>query len=285
MKRAALGFVGVVLWAGVCAAGAERAHLDTEGLPRYLRDRGTGVPSSVFGTYVQPGQFLVYPFFEYVINSNAEYNPADYGYVGEQDYRGELVIFEELLFLGYGISDRWSVEMEAAITQTSLEKSPEDTSNFPNKLEESGLGDVELQLRYRWTHETESHPEVFSYFEPIVPTQDEGSLIGTTDWEFKFGTGLVRGFGFGTMSARAAIEYTLADEKLEVGEVAIEYLRRLSPTWRVFAAVEGTQDEYECIQSAQWHFTGSSFVHLVNAFGLTSKANDWAPEIGVMFGF
>lgn len=34
----------------------------SEELPRYLRDRGTGVATSMFGTFIEPGQFLFYPF-------------------------------------------------------------------------------------------------------------------------------------------------------------------------------------------------------------------------------
>jgi hypothetical protein len=33
--------------------------------PTYLEDRGTGIPTSMFGTYVRRGELLVYPFFEY----------------------------------------------------------------------------------------------------------------------------------------------------------------------------------------------------------------------------
>jgi len=80
--------------------------------------------------------------------------------------------------------------------QASLEKSDEDTSNMPDKIEESGLGDVEGQVRYRWFGEKEYRPEVFSYFETVFPTQDEGSLIGTSDWEFKLGVGMIKGFSW-----------------------------------------------------------------------------------------
>jgi hypothetical protein len=47
--------------------------------------------------------------------------------------------------------------------------------------------------------------------------------------------------------------------------------------------VEGTQDELELITEAQWHITDRIFVKLNNALGITSKATDWAPEIGIMF--
>ena len=66
---------------------------------------------------------------------------------------------------------------------------------------------------------------------------------------------------------------------------AVEYLRRLSPTWRVYGGVEGTQDEVELITEAQWHLSPAMFLKLNSSFGLTSKATDWAPEVGIMFAF
>ena len=77
----------------------------------------------------------------------------------------------------------------------------------------------------------------------------------------------------------------MAESKLDIGEVAIEYLKRLSPHWRVYIGVEGTQDEIELITEFQWHISKKVFVKLNNAFGLTSKATDWAPEVGIMFRF
>ncbi|MGE5860715.1 MAG: hypothetical protein ACM34J_09190, partial [Ignavibacteria bacterium] len=34
-------------------------------LPEYLKDRGPGIPTSMFGTYIKKGELLLYPFFEY----------------------------------------------------------------------------------------------------------------------------------------------------------------------------------------------------------------------------
>ena len=44
-------------------ASVASAQENREG-PPYLQDRGTGVATSMFGTYVQKGELLVYPFFE-----------------------------------------------------------------------------------------------------------------------------------------------------------------------------------------------------------------------------
>jgi hypothetical protein len=96
---------------------------------------------------------------------------------------------------------------------------------------------------------------------------------------------LIRGFPVGTVAARVAAEYDAEESKAEIGEVAIEYIRRLSSQWRVYGAVEGTQDEWEFITEAQWHLTDHVLLKLNNAFGITSKAPDWAPEVGVMFSF
>ncbi len=268
-----------------CLAGEWRGHLDTEDLPTYLRDRGEGVPSSMFGTFIQKGQLLVYPYFEYYRDSDFEYKPSEFGFSDDRDYRGKYEGYEGLIFIGYGLTERLAFELEGAIIQAELKKGADDGSDFPDSIKESGVGDIEAQLRWRWAKETPARPEVFSYFETVFPTQDEGSLIGTTDWEFLFGTGVIRGFCFGTMTARAAAEYDGAEEKVEIGEIAIEYLKRLNMAWRFYGAVEGTQDEWELIAEAQWHLARYMFLKLNSAFGLTSKASDWAPEVGVMFSF
>ncbi len=284
MRPAMLAIVGVALISGVCRAEV-RAHLDTEGLSPSLRDRGQGVSSSMFGIYIQKGQLIVYPYFEYYVDSNAEYAPNELGRTEDIDYRGEYEAFEALLFVGYGLSDRLVLELEGAIIQAELETSSDDLSGLPPEIEESGLGDVESQLRWRWAKETPTRPEVFSYFETVFPTQEKGSLIGTTDWEFQLGAGAIRGFSWGTITARLAVEYEVAEKSVGLGEAALEYLKRLSPAWRIFGSVEGTGDEIELITEAQWHFARLACLKLNNAFGVTSKAPDWAPEVGVLFSF
>ena len=72
---------------------------------------------------------------------------------------------------------------------------------------------------------------------------------------------------------------------MALGEYAAEYLKRLSPKLRVLVAVEGDQDEVEQITEAQWFIRRNIYIKLNNSFGLTSKATDWAPELGVMFSF
>jgi hypothetical protein len=275
----------LVLLVGACSPPAAVAQDATSAEPpAWLRDRGDGLPTSMFGTYVRKGEVLVYPFFEHYRDRNFEYKPAEFGSTGEEDYRGRYRANEALLFVAVGVSDRVAVEFEAAVIGASLDKSPLDRSSVPPRIEESGLGDIEGQVRWRWRRETEGGPEVFSYGEVVVPHQKDKVLIGTPGWELKYGTGLVRGFRWGTLTARAAVEYSSASSShFDSGEYAVEYLRRLSPAWRVFAGVEGTQDELSVIGELQWHLNDRVFVRLNNGVGLTSKATDWAPEVGVVF--
>jgi hypothetical protein len=253
-------------------------------LPVYLRDRGTGIATSMFATYVRPGEVIVYPFFEYYRDHDFEYKPEELGFAGGEDFRGRFRASEGLLFLAYGISDAFAVEMEAAVIKARLEKSPLDTSAMPARIEESGLGDVEGQLRWRWRQETERRPEMFSYLEVVVPHHGEKPLIGTEGVELKLGTGLTRGFAWGTIAARAALEYAEASTShFDLGEYAVEYVKRVSPSWRLYAGLEGTQDELSLITEAQWHLGQNTFVRFNNGIGLTSKATDWTPEVGVVF--
>ncbi|MEW5794926.1 MAG: hypothetical protein AB1772_01070 [Candidatus Zixiibacteriota bacterium] len=252
-------------------------------LPAFLKDRGTGIPTSMFGTYVREGELLIYPFFEYYLDNDLEYKPDELGYGADIDYRGKYRASEGLIFLGYGISDRLAIEFEAAVIDASLESAEDDTTDVPDKIQESGLGDVEGQLRLRWNHESERSPEFFTYFEAVAPNQRDKVLIGTPDWELKLGSGAVRGFSWGTMAGRLAMEYSVEEDKFELGEFALEYLKRLSPTWRVYLGAEGAQDEIGLIAEAQWHVTKSVFFKFNNGIGITSKATDWAPEVGVVF--
>lgn len=247
------------------------------------RDRGPGIPTSLFGTYVAAGEFLFYPFFEYYRDHNYEYKPQELGFGLDRDFRGRYRANEGLIFLGYGISDELALEFEAAVIEARLDKSPSDPSNMPPRLEESGLGDVAAQLRWRWNRETETRPEWFSYFETTFPFQRDKLLIGTQDWEFKFGTGVVRGMSWGTMTFRIAAEY--AENQIGPGEYAVEYLKRVSPNLRLYTGVEGVEDEIEWISEAQVFLRRNVFLKLNSAFGLTSKAPDWAPEVGIMFVF
>jgi hypothetical protein len=252
--------------------------------PPYLEDRGTGVPTSMFGTYVRHGELIVYPFFEYYKDDDFEYKPSELGYPGEEDYRGRYRASEGLLFLSYGISENVAVEMEAAVIDATFDKSPSDPSAVPARIEESGLGDVEGQLRWRWKKETERRPEFFSYFEAVIPHAQEKVLIGTPGWELKLGTGMIRGFSWGTLTARIAVDYEEASTShFALGEYAVEYLRRLSPHWRVYVGLEGTEDELSLITEVQWHLSRNIFIKLNNGLGLTSKALDWTPEVGILF--
>jgi hypothetical protein len=249
-----------------------------------LRDRGEGVPLSMFGTYLRSGEVMIYPFFEYYHDGDYEYEAAELGFGADTtELRSRYRASEGLIMFGYGLSDKVAFEVEAAVISASLTKSAADMSSMPLVLTQSGLGDVEAQLRWRYNRESASRPEVFSYFETVFPFQKSKLLIGTPEWEFKFGTGVIRGFSFGTITARASIAAVGA--KLEPGEYAVEYLRRFSPRFRVFAGLEGSEDEVEAIGELQVFLRPNVLLKINNAFGVTPKAPDWAPEIGVAFFF
>ena len=266
--------------------GAPLAAQQPSGEPAYLRDRGTGIRTSLLGTYVRKGELLVYPFFEWYADDNLEYKPSELGYgTSNTDYRGRYRANEGILFLGYGISNSVSIEFEAAVISAELETSPDDTSSAkPAKVSESGLGDVEGQIRWRFQHETDTRPELFTYYEAVFPLQKDKHIIGTQEWEHAFGVGLVRGYRWGTMTVRVAAEYSA--KVFDAGEYAIEWLRRLSPKWRVVAALEGSQvDEVSFIGETQWSPSRRVIFKFNAGVGLTPNATDFAPEIGVLFSF
>ena len=257
-----------------------------ESSPPYLEDRGIGMPTSMFGTYIRKGEFLVYPFYEYYYDHNQRYTPEELGYKGDQDFIAKSTSHEGIIFMSYGFTDWLAVEIEASIITAKLERDSADPSGVPATIEESGTGDVEGQIRARLWRESAKNPEVFSYFEAVSPQEKDKVLIGTPDWELKFGVGVIRGFSWGTMTARMAGEYTLVDEAADWGEYAIEYLRRVSPEWRVYLGLEGKKDELSVVPEAQWHVKPDKIIVKLNAgFGVTSQTTDFAPEVGVLFAF
>lgn len=237
----------------------------------------------MFGTYINKGEIIVCPFYEHYYNRGAEYKPVDFGYGLDQDFTGLFRAHEGLLFLGYGFTERLAFGLEASTISAKQEKSKNDPSAMPNVYKESGVGDVESRLRWRWSKEAAGRPEVFSYFETVFPLRKDKKLIGTQNWEFKIGSGLIKGFSWGTMTFRAAIEYSAKENKLEPGEYAIEYLKRISDCFRFYLGLESTQDEVEFITDLQSHITDFYFIRINNAFGITPKTTDFAPEIGVLF--
>jgi hypothetical protein len=252
----------------------------------WLADRGPGMSTSLFGTYVERGELLVYPFYEYTKAGTFEYQPRELGYVGSDDYIGELVEEEYLLFFAYGISNRLAIELEGAVyTQATFDKAPDDPSAVPVHFEESGLGDVETELRWRWREETADRPEMFFFLKVVFPLQKDKVLVGTSDWEGELGYGVTRGFSWGTLTGRATIAWDGEDQKVELGEYALEYLKRVSPAWRLVATFEGESEDMSLIGEAQWHFASWGFLKLNCGFGITEKAEDVAPEIGVLFRF
>lgn len=272
-----------ILAAIIFQPGSGFAQKMEEDLPVYLGDRGRGMPVSQFGTYIHKGELLVYPFYEYYYDKNFEYEPNDYGYGSTQELRGSYEAHEGLIFLAYGISDRLALEFEAGVIDAKLKKSEQDTTKMPAELKKSGVNDVEGQIRWRWNFEDENTPEFFNYFETVFPNVEKYSLIGTSDWELKLGIGMVKGFHWGTITIRAAADYSAAEKIFGPGEYAVEYLKRVSDNFRFFFMMEGSDDEISLVPEIQWHISPHVFLKANNGFGVTSKAADFTPEVGVMF--
>lgn len=282
--------VPVILSLAIVLPPIHDAHAD-EPLPDYLQDRGPGVPTSLFGTYIESGQWMVYPFYEYSSNSDDEYDPREFGFprpgaVGEEEFFGEGSQHEAVLFIGYGFSDTLAFEFEAELyASATLDKSALDTSPLPARTKESGFAGAEAQLRWMWQGETRERPALYSFFEVEFPFQDTKVLIGATDLEFAVGAGFIRGFEWGTLNGRVSIAYDGEENKVELGEYALEYLKRVNDRWRLVATLEGEEDEVSIIGEAQLTLWPGAILKLNSGFGVTKKAEDFAPEIGVLFTF
>lgn len=255
-------------------------------VPYFLADRGTGVASSMFGTYIRKGDLIIYPYWEYYLDHDAEYKPQELGYGLAQDFRGRYRESEYLFFVAFGLTDWLAVQTELATAEATLRKSSADTSAMPAEIHEAGLSSFETQFRWRWRRETERRPELWSYLDIVYPLNRRGRIIGSDGWDLELGVGLTRGYRWGTLTARASVIYEGASEThFDAGEYAVEYLKRLSPHWRLFAAVQGAGalDEMSLITEAQWHLSPHVFIRFNQEIGLTSLSTDWEPQLGVLF--
>lgn len=281
MKRLVLCFAIIVAEWLLFPPSAVTAQ---EELPYFLKDRGTGIASSMFGTYIRRGDFIIYPYWEYYLDNDREYKPQELGYGVDVDYRGRYRESEFLFFLAYGLSEHVAFQTELAAATATLWKSPNDSSGLPPQVEESGLSSFETQLRWRWGQETGRRPEFWGYLDVVYPINTDKLIIGSDGWDVEWGTGVTRGFLWGTATLRASVFYESASSThFDLGEYAVEYLKRVSPSWRLFGAVAGSGDEVSLITEAQWHLSPKVFIRFSQEIGLTSRANDWEPQIGVLF--
>ena len=273
------------LMAPALAAGSEDdAARTAEQLPYYLKDRGTGVALSMFGTYARRGELIVYPYWEYYVDNSRQYSPQEFNFEGTQDFSGRYRESEGLFFVAYGLTDNLAVQAEIAAAKASLEKAPGDLSALPRRYESSGLTSFETQLRWRMRKEDEHRPELWSYLDVVYPTNRANPLIGTAGVEAELGFGITRGFRWGTLTARFSGAYEGASTThFAVGEYGIEYLKRISPRWRIFAGINGHETAFTLITEAQWHVHRNVFIRFNQEIGLTSEANDWEPQLGILF--
>jgi hypothetical protein len=79
------------------------------------------------------------------------------------------------------------------------------------------------------------------------------------------------------------VEYDAGSSAFGAGEIALEYLKRLSEDLRFFLMLEGTEDEWGLVPEIQLRFGRYGYLKVGSGFGLTSKATDVAPEVGFMF--
>jgi hypothetical protein len=256
-------------------------------LPAYLSDRGDGIPTSLLGTYIREKEFLFYPFFEYTRIKHFEYSPSDLGFTGKQEFFGTLSEREALVFLAYAFNDSLAIEFESALySSAEFTKASNDTTSVPSRIRESGLGDTEINIRWRYLKETASRPEATFFFKTVFPLQKNKWLIGTQDWEFEPGVVLAKGYPFGSLALRLSVAYDTGERKLDFSEWAIDYVKRLAPDWRVVLSLEGEQtDEVSIIGEVQYTLSENAMLKINSGFGLVKKAPDFAPEIGVMFRF
>lgn len=254
----------------------------------YLADRGDGIRTSLLATYIRPGEFIFYPFYEYTRTTNYEYKAADFGIAGPDiDYLGKKVDHEYLIFLGYAFNDSLALEFESALySRARFTKASNDpVVAVPQEIRESGLGDTEMQLRWRWAKETETRPEITFAFQTVFPLQKKKKILGTQAWEFAAGVVLTKGYPFGTFTLRGQINHDRGDRETKPGEYALDYLKKLSPQWTVALTLEGEESEVSIIGELQYALSRNATLKLNLGQGISKKDRQFAPEVGVLFRF
>jgi hypothetical protein len=267
------------------ALGAGSLAAQQDSVQLSLRDRGPGIRTSEFQTYIQRGQFFIIPSASYMKDHNFEYNPIDWGFGQQADLRGTFHGSSGQLFLAYGVNDWLALEVEGSYLDAQFERSPQDTTATPQQINESGFGDFAVQARLRFVKEKRSRPEIWGSLEFIPAANQDKVLIGDKQSDLKGEIGFTRGYQFGTMTFKTTIEYNHGDHHWDLGETSIEYLRQLSLNWRLMAAVEGGEggapDEFVFVTSFQARLARRAVLNFGNSFGLMSKSTDLEPYIGV----
>jgi len=73
----------------------------------------------------------------------------------------------------------------------------------------------------------------------------------------------------------------------DLGETSLEYLRRLSPNWRVLVGIEGGEggapDDYGLDAAAHWRIARGLDLKFFSFLGLMPKATDWETQLGLMW--
>ncbi len=249
-------------------------------------DRGTGIRTSMVETYVERGQLLIYPFYAYSWDHNFEYQPSMFGIALDQDFEGTYRTNEVQVFLAYGVTDWLALELEGSQIAADFTKDPSDASGTPDQLRETGTADIAAQIRLRLSQERGRRPEFFAAIEVLPPSHASSTLIGDAQWDVKGEIGATRGYRWGTMTFRTTIEYNRGDTHWDLGETSLEYLKRLSPAWRVLAAIEGGEggapDDWVLRTAARWRVTRGLDLKFVNGLGLFPKSTDWEVQLGAL---
>ena len=242
------------------------------------RDRGEGLPLSMFGTYIRSGQLVVMPVLRKCTATTTSVRSGELGSRARPSCAGASTR-TNVSCSSLRVLENIAAEFEIAGISASLDKSPLDDSALPPRLEHRALATsraAPLAMEEGIRHAAGA----VQLLRDRVSRAAVEALIGTPDWELKFGFGLTRGLRWGTISARRSLGMPTAPGSWESTRSSAE--ARVEPA----AALRRSRRQRgraRADHGSQILLTTRIVLKLNNSFGLTSKATDWAPEIGVMF--
>src|SRR5439155_6365631 len=104
--------------AGTATAQARAQSEEWKSRP-YLADRGDGIHTSLFRTYVRKHELLIYLFYEYTRNRDTEYKPSELGFKLDKNFKTKQKNHETLIFTTYNITNNLAIKFESTMYTTA----------------------------------------------------------------------------------------------------------------------------------------------------------------------
>jgi len=160
---------------------------------------------------------------------------------------------------------------------------------------ESGVGDTNLDLGYRFLDETDSLPEMSVHGGIKIPTADEDKGLGTGEMDYQLGVELVKELGGWSVDLGMDYnilgdpdDYDLDNYVSAYGELSTEFLPRLTTIFKLAgaqAASEESDTELTAGLECDYDFDHAGTVYAGMDAGLSDGSPDFSLYVGYSISF